>query len=66
MRTFLRKVSKVRFLNVIRPVENKEINLTLSVSEENRMYQVTATILSGEHVFSRLLLIMESPGTAGK
>jgi 3-hydroxyacyl-[acyl-carrier-protein] dehydratase len=57
---FLRKVSKVRFLNVIQPVENEEINLTLSVSGEGQMYQVAATVFSGEHVFSRLSLIMES------
>ncbi len=56
----LRKISKVRFLHVVHPVENNQINLTLTVSPDENGYKAVATVYNQERTFTQLSLIFEN------
>ncbi|MDR2038535.1 MAG: hypothetical protein LBQ60_11490 [Bacteroidales bacterium] len=57
---FLKKISKVRFLHVIHPVENNQVNLTLTISQDDHSYKATATVYNQERTFTQLSLILEN------
>ena len=55
---FLKKADNVKFLNVINPLENREITLSISISsnEEDR-YKINAVVYDNEKRFAKLSML---------
>ena len=54
---FLQKAEKIRFLNVINPLENGQVNISLNINPEGGLYKVSGTVFTTESTFSKLSLI---------
>jgi 3-hydroxyacyl-[acyl-carrier-protein] dehydratase len=57
---FLQKIVKVRYFKAINPVDNAVINISLNISEQDDSYSISATVFSGDAVFSQLSLILRN------
>jgi 3-hydroxyacyl-[acyl-carrier-protein] dehydratase len=55
---FLKKVSNVKFLNVISPLEYEKISVELTLEEETGAKKVTAVVCKGEITFSKMSLTL--------
>jgi 3-hydroxyacyl-[acyl-carrier-protein] dehydratase len=52
---FLKKIHNVKFLNVINPLENREVTFSISISSEaEETYKVGAVVLKNDNVFAKL------------
>jgi 3-hydroxyacyl-[acyl-carrier-protein] dehydratase len=55
---FLKKINNVKFLNVVNPLENKEVMFSVSVSsEEEGAYKVGAVVSHANNQFAKLSLL---------
>jgi hypothetical protein len=54
---FLHKIARVRYYKAINPIDNELITVSLNVAEKDGHYDVSATVSSGETVFSELSLM---------
>ena len=54
---FLHKIEKVRFLNVINPLENSQVNISLNINPESGQYKVSGTAFTTDSTFSKFSLI---------
>ena len=55
---FLKKINNVKFLNVVNPLENKEVTFSVSVSsEEEGAYKVGAVVSHANNQFAKLSLL---------
>ena len=55
---FLKKVNNVKFLNVVNPLENKEVTFSVSVSSEGEeAYKVGAVVSHANDQFAKLSLL---------
>ena len=64
---FIRKIKNVKFLCVINPLENPEINARLSFkTDENNLLAVSAVFSSEKTVFCKLNLVLEAVEEAQK
>jgi 3-hydroxyacyl-[acyl-carrier-protein] dehydratase len=53
---FLQKIVKVRYFKAINPLAHAIVNISLNISEKEETYNVSATVFSGDIVFSQLSL----------
>jgi len=55
----IKKIPQVKFLNIIQPFENKEVTFSISIlSREEDICKVSATVFSGEIVFTKLSMVL--------
>jgi len=55
---FLKKVNNVKFLNVINPLENKEVMFSISISSEgDEAHKVSAVVANENHQFAKLSML---------
>ena len=54
----LKNAKNIKFLNVINPIENKEVTVSISFSSESEgEYKIGAVVYNGEKQFSKLSMI---------
>jgi 3-hydroxyacyl-[acyl-carrier-protein] dehydratase len=54
----LKNAKNIKFLNVINPIENKEVTVSISFSSESEgEYKIGSVVFSGEKQFSKLSMI---------
>ena len=56
---FFRKAAKIKFLNVINPIENETVNIILSITEGKADIKIEATVFYSNITFSRLSFVAE-------
>ena len=55
---FLKKINNVKFLNVINPLENKEVTFSISLSsEEENTHKVSAVVHHNTQNFAKLSML---------
>jgi 3-hydroxyacyl-[acyl-carrier-protein] dehydratase len=55
---FLKKINNVKFLNVINPLENKEVTFSISISsEEENTHKIGAVVFNGDNRFAKLSML---------
>jgi hypothetical protein len=55
---FLKKLNHVKFLNVINPLENKEVVFSISISSEgDEAHKVNAVVYNNKQQFSKLSML---------
>ena len=55
---FLKKLNNVKFINVINPLENKEVNFSISISSaENGEQKVNAVVYNENQQFAKLSML---------
>ena len=55
---FLEKATKIKFLNVINPLENEHVNVELTITGNDGTYRIDANVTSSDTTFSKLSLIL--------
>jgi 3-hydroxyacyl-[acyl-carrier-protein] dehydratase len=54
----LKKVNQVKFLNIINPLENRELTFSVSISQEgDEACKIGAVVYHGEHQFAKLSML---------
>ena len=55
---FLKQIHNVKFLNVINPLENKEVTFSISISSDDEdVYKTSATVSNNGNQFAKLSLL---------
>jgi len=55
---FLKKVQNIKFLNVINPLENREVTFSISISsEEKDAHKISAVVFNNEICFAKLSML---------
>ena len=55
---FLKQIHNVKFLNVINPLENKEVTFSISISSgDEDVYKTSATVSNNDNQFAKLSLL---------
>ena len=55
---FLKKVHNIKFLNVINPLENKEVAFSISIiTEDNDTHKISAVVRNAEKIFAKLSML---------
>jgi 3-hydroxyacyl-[acyl-carrier-protein] dehydratase len=55
---FLKKVHNIKFLNVINPLENKEVTFSISIiTEDNDTHKISAVVRNAEKIFAKLSML---------
>jgi 3-hydroxyacyl-[acyl-carrier-protein] dehydratase len=53
---FLYEITKVRYFKTINPIDNADIDISMTLADENSSCNVSATVFSGETVFAKLAM----------
>jgi len=55
---FLKKIDNIKFLNVINPLENREVTFSISLSlNEDDTHKISAVVYHGENRFAKLSML---------
>jgi len=55
---FLKKVQNIKFLNVINPLENREVTFSISIlPEDNDTHKISAVVQNAENIFAKLSML---------
>ena len=55
---FLKKIHNVKFLNVINPLENRDVTFSISMSSEKKdTHKISATVYNDTNLFAKLSML---------